>query len=161
MLTFPQQMDARQFSALTPHQGRMILLDRVEKWDDKKIVCSAISHLDEDNPLKVNGRLSYIHVVEYGAQAAAIHLAIKAVHTRRPMSGHSKLRPISSAYLAVTRNFSFEYGYLDQHRNSRLMLTSEVVLVGPRIYQYHVSGTVDGKSVAEGTVSLVTNEQEE
>ncbi len=139
----------------------MMLLDRVEEWDDKKIVCSAISHLDEDNPLKVNGRLSYVHVIEYGAQAAAIHLAISSVDANVPMSGHSKLAPISQAFLAVTRNFNFEQGYLDEHPDSRLMLTSEVVLVGPRIYQYHVNGTINDRTVAEGTISLVTGEQEE
>ncbi|WP_266157337.1 hypothetical protein [Dyella silvatica] len=158
MLDLPQRMDTKQLAAFIPHQGPMLLLDCVESWDDSKIVCSATSHLDANNPLKVNGRLSYIHVIEYGAQAAAIHLAINAIDTKKPMVGYNKLTPISSAYLAVTRNFSFEEGYLDAHPNSRLILTSEVILVGPRIYQYHVNGTIDGKTLAEGTISLVTDE---
>ncbi|MFC5743270.1 hypothetical protein [Dyella tabacisoli] len=161
MLALPQQIEAKQLYALIPHQGPMMLLDRVEAWDGAKIVCSATSHLDEHNPLKVNGRLSYIHVIEYGAQAAAIHLAINAVDTKTPMVGHKKLAPVATAYLAVTRNFSFEEGYLDAHPDTRLMLTSEVVLVGPRIYQYRVNGTINGKTVAEGTISLVTDDIED
>lgn len=158
MLTLPQRMEAKQLYALIPHQGPMMLLDCVESWDDTKIVCSATSHLDTNNPLRVNGRLSYIHVIEYGAQAAAIHLAINTIDTEKPMSGYDKLTPISSAFLAVTRNFDFEEGYLDAHPDSRLVLTSEVILVGPRIYQYHVNGTINGKTLAEGTISLVTDE---
>ncbi|MDR3416519.1 MAG: hypothetical protein P4L83_10065 [Nevskia sp.] len=160
-MTMPQQIDAKQLTMLTPHQGHMMLLDRVEQWDNKKIVCSAVSHLHADNPLAVNGRMSYVHVIEYGAQAAAIHLALVSIKANEPMLGYARLGPVSSAYLAVTRNFNFEEGYLDEHPDSRLVLTSEVVLIGPRIYQYHVDGTIDGKTVAEGTISLVTDEHEE
>ena len=160
-MSLPQQLDVKQLSILTPHQGPMLLLDRVEHWDENKIVCSAVSHLDANNPLRVNDRLSYIHVIEYGAQGAAIHLALIAIKANKPMVGYSKLGPVSSAYLAVTRNFSFQPGFLDDHPDSRLVLTSSIVLVGPRIYQYHVDGTIDGKTVAEGMISLVTEEHSE
>lgn len=160
-MTMPQQFDARQLTLLTPHQGSMMLLDSVDAWDDEKIVCSAISHLSPENPLAVDGRVSYIQVIEYGAQAAAIHLALVAIKGNAPMVGYSKIAPVSSAYLAVTRNFSFERGFLSDHTGSRLILTSKVVLIGPRLYQYHVDGSIDGRTVAEGVISLVTDEHPE
>ena len=44
-------------AARIPHQGRMCLLDRVERMSAAESVCSAISHTDADNPLREGGRL--------------------------------------------------------------------------------------------------------
>lgn len=51
----------------------MCLIDAVEFWDSHRIECLATSHLDEKNPLRAGGELGSIHLLEYGAQAMAIH----------------------------------------------------------------------------------------
>ena len=61
---------------LIPHAGSMCLLDTVERWDQDEIVCRASSHDDPDNPLSEDGRLAAVALVEYGAQAAAVHAAL-------------------------------------------------------------------------------------
>ena len=161
MSVIPQSMGANEVSNLIPHKNRMMLLDSVDCWDENSITCSAISHLKADNPLRVNGKLSYIHTIEYGAQAAAIHLAIITIALGKPMSGYTSIAPIKSAYLAITRNFSIEQGFLDDHPGSKLCLKSELLSVGPRIYQYKVTASINKQTVAEGTVSLVTDEIQE
>lgn len=65
-------------AALVPHAGAMVLLGRVEAWDGAGILCRAVSHLDDANPLRRNGRLAACCGVEYALQAAALHGALIA-----------------------------------------------------------------------------------
>ncbi len=58
---------------LIPHSGAMCLIDRVDDWDEDSIRCTSISHQDPNNPLRLDNELSSIHLLEYGAQAMAIH----------------------------------------------------------------------------------------
>jgi predicted hotdog family 3-hydroxylacyl-ACP dehydratase len=56
----------------------MCLLDGVIEWDDQSIVCVSETHYDPANPLRRKGRLSALHLFEYGAQAAAVHGGLRA-----------------------------------------------------------------------------------
>ena len=56
----------------------MCLLDTVIDWDDDSILCGSETHCDPDNPLRRGGRLSALHALEYGAQAAAVHGGLRA-----------------------------------------------------------------------------------
>lgn len=59
--------------ALIPHAGKMCLLEQVLSYSNDDIICRTQSHLYADNPLKIAGKLSKMHLIEYGAQAIAIH----------------------------------------------------------------------------------------
>ncbi|MDD2769072.1 MAG: hotdog family protein [Methylococcus sp.] len=61
-----------------PHSGGMCLLDSVADWDARRLRCLATSHLDPDNPLRSDGRLSVVCGIEYAAQATAVHGALRA-----------------------------------------------------------------------------------
>jgi len=67
-----------EIRTLIPHSGLMCLLDRVNEWDDRSIVCISNSHRDPANPLRRDGRLSAVHALEYAAQAAAVHGGLRA-----------------------------------------------------------------------------------
>lgn len=67
------RIDREQLCALIPHDGAMCLLDSVRRWDVSTIECTAISHRDENNPLRRDGMLPAVCGVEYGAQAMAVH----------------------------------------------------------------------------------------
>lgn len=60
-------------AALIPHAGRMCLWDEVLSYDEAGIECRTGSHLLDDHPLRREGRLAALHLIEYGAQAMAIH----------------------------------------------------------------------------------------
>ncbi len=66
-------LNQQQIRRLIPHQGAMCLLERVEYWDEKSIHCTSNSHKNPDNPLCLDGQLSALHLLEYGAQAMALH----------------------------------------------------------------------------------------
>jgi predicted hotdog family 3-hydroxylacyl-ACP dehydratase len=63
---------------LIPHAGPMALIDEVIDWDDTRIVCRATIGQPARHPLAHAGRLSTLVLVEYAAQATAIHSALRA-----------------------------------------------------------------------------------
>lgn len=69
----PLPIEKIHFQDLIPHEGSMVLIDQVNDWDLNKISCSTRSHLLSNNPLMLNNSLSAMHLIEYGAQAMAIH----------------------------------------------------------------------------------------
>jgi predicted hotdog family 3-hydroxylacyl-ACP dehydratase len=67
-----------QILALIPHAGSMCLIGRVANWTEDEIHCETDDHRDAAHPLRRTGGLSAMHLIEYGAQAAAIHGALLA-----------------------------------------------------------------------------------
>ena len=65
-------------AALIPHSGSMCLLERVSAWDAARIRCTATSHADAGNPLRSRSGLLAGAAIEYAAQAAAGHGALRA-----------------------------------------------------------------------------------
>lgn len=69
-------MDRTQIAALIPHGDSMCMLDQVIAWDATHIHCRSNSFASHINPLFEQGQLDSILLLEYGAQAAAIHAAL-------------------------------------------------------------------------------------
>ena len=59
-----------------PHQGAMRLIERVVTATDTHIHCVAADHNADDYPLRLNGTLFSVTLVELGAQAAAVHTSL-------------------------------------------------------------------------------------
>lgn len=91
-------LDKAALCARIPHAGNMCLLARVEDWSEDRIVGSADSHRDADNPLRAHGRLAAICGVEYAAQLMAVHGSLIAPQGARPRVGFlASLRDIRLA----------------------------------------------------------------
>ena len=90
-------------AARVPHQGRMCLLDRVERMDDNEVVCTAVSHRDIDNPMRDAGRLGAACGIEYAAQAMALHGALMAKARGVPAPTMGFLVSVRSVNLHVSR----------------------------------------------------------
>lgn len=69
----PTALDGTPIAELIPHAGNMVLLDRLLHWDDRTLLAETNSHRQPAHPLARDGMLDSIHLVEYGAQAMAIH----------------------------------------------------------------------------------------
>ncbi|MAT92960.1 MAG: hypothetical protein CME59_10210 [Halioglobus sp.] len=54
----------------------MCLLDGVRAWQQDGIECVSNSHGERGNPLRVDGQLPCVALVEYAAQAAAVHAGL-------------------------------------------------------------------------------------
>lgn len=71
-------------SSLIPHHGSMCLLDRIVEWDERRVVLETDTHRSPANPLRVADKLRAVHLCEYGAQAMAVHGALRAGATAEP-----------------------------------------------------------------------------
>lgn len=71
-------LDKSRVRALIPHAGSMCLLDSVVEWTAEQIRCETLTHREAANPLRRHGQIAALHLVEYGAQAMAVHGALLA-----------------------------------------------------------------------------------
>jgi predicted hotdog family 3-hydroxylacyl-ACP dehydratase len=70
------RLDRAWIAGHIPHQQRMCLLDQVLSWDSACIECASSTHRAPDHPLRAHGRLGAACLIEYAAQAMAIHGAL-------------------------------------------------------------------------------------
>ena len=77
-------IDRAAILALIPHAGSMCLLDSVVDWNADSIHARSERHRDPAHPLRHQGRLAALHLIEYAAQAMAVHggLSAQAAGTR-------------------------------------------------------------------------------
>ncbi len=109
------------FRHLVPHAGDMLLIDEVRDWTQEAIITASRSHRKQDNPLRLNGKLSSVHLIEYGAQSMAIHCGL--------LTG--KAHP---GFLAALRSAQFHVDDLDSvgdeliiHANAQMQLPNGAV----------------------------------
>lgn len=77
-------LEKEEIARLIPHQGDMILLDRIAEWSATHIACTTRSHLNPDNPLRGSQGLSAVCGIEYGMQAIAAHGSLVDAQKNRP-----------------------------------------------------------------------------
>jgi predicted hotdog family 3-hydroxylacyl-ACP dehydratase len=146
-MTSPQTLDRDGIARRIPHSGSMCLLDRLEAWDAEAIHCSTSSHASADNPLRTASGLLAPNLVEYAAQAMALHGGLLAKEGDEPSAGF--LASARNVRLAVTR-FDDVPGAL-QVRARRLSGDARQIL-----YAFTVDAA-DGRSLAEGRAVVVLN----
>ncbi|WP_019895153.1 hypothetical protein [Hydrogenovibrio halophilus] len=71
-------IDRQTLETLIPHSGPMCFWETVSDWDAQQLTCHTRTHLDKDHPLAENGDLPNSALIEYGAQACALHQALLA-----------------------------------------------------------------------------------
>lgn len=81
-------LDRARIESLIPHQGAMCLLDAVPRWDELALEAVTERHRRADHPLRHEGRIAAVHLIEYGAQAMAIHGRLLELR-----KGHGPPRP--------------------------------------------------------------------
>jgi predicted hotdog family 3-hydroxylacyl-ACP dehydratase len=134
-----------ELSKLVPHQGTMCLLERVMEWNDARITLQSASHRSTSNPLRTNGRLRAIHLCEYGAQAMAVHGALRSQGSgRRPQPG----------MLVSLRNVKLHCGYVED-LESDLVIEAECLQATSDSLQYTFRISHLGTLLAEGRAMVV------
>lgn len=132
-------------ASLIPHQGGMCLLERVVEWDDARIVLETTTHRSHDNPLRANGKLRAIHLCEYGAQAMAVHGALK-----------SEVAGVRAApgLLVALRSVSFGLNYIDDLR-APLRIEAGCLQATGASLQYDFRITHEETLIAAGRAAVV------
>jgi predicted hotdog family 3-hydroxylacyl-ACP dehydratase len=138
-------VDKSEIRKLIPHSGLMCLLDEVVNWDDQSIICRSNSHRDPANPLWRNEHLSALHAFEYGAQAVAVHGALRA---------RSAEMTAPPGYLAALRDANLHVPRLDD-------LTSPLQIRAKRLFADNANSVYECRIsagdvlVAEGRVTII------
>jgi predicted hotdog family 3-hydroxylacyl-ACP dehydratase len=142
-----------ELCALIPHEGDMCLLDEVLSWDDKNISCQTRSHLDANNPLRSENQLPISALIEYGAQAMAIHGGLLARESGETMQ---------SGYLAALREVKLAEGDVSQFEMPlSIQATQQMASQGNMIYQFMVkAGEQELVSGRATVVAVFENSQE-
>ena len=134
-----------ELCSLIPHSFDMCLLDRVESWDKDKIVCTSNSHLLATNPLRRENSLSSIHVLEYAAQAMAVH---GGLHDRE------QGKQMTEGYLAALRDVKLDLCKLEQLQTELRIEANQILSQGGNmIYAFTVSAS--GTELASGRATVV------
>lgn len=136
-------MAREDIAALIPHQGDMCLWEHIVEWDDTRIVLETNSHRALDNPLRSNGGLRAVHLCEYGAQAMAVHGALKAAPERAP-----------PGMLVSLRSVTFAGDYIDD-LNDVLRVEAVCLQAGDSSQQYSFKIVHAGETVAEGRAAVL------
>jgi predicted hotdog family 3-hydroxylacyl-ACP dehydratase len=130
-------------AALIPHQGGMCLLEDVVAWDDTRIVLTTSAHRSLENPLRVDGKLRAVHLCEYGAQAMAVHGALKAAPERAP-----------PGMLVSLRSVTFAREYIHDLAGT-LRIEAVCLQATESSQQYSFRITHDDETVAEGRAAVL------
>lgn len=92
-------LDADDIANRIPHGRKMSLLHRVLNWDQQEILCTTRAHRCKQNPLREQGQLYTVTLVEFAAQAAAVHSSL--LHAKKGDSGPAYLGAIRSLNLGA------------------------------------------------------------
>lgn len=137
-----------ELCGLIPHAGSMCLLDGVEAWDAKRIVCHSRSHAATDNPLRSAGALAAVHGIEYAAQATAVHGGLLA-RERGEASPAGLLAAVRGVILHVERLDDIE---------SPLRVEAVELMRSGGSFIYEFSLTANGRALLDGRLTVMAEE---
>jgi predicted hotdog family 3-hydroxylacyl-ACP dehydratase len=146
-MTAPRTLDRAGIARRIPHSGAMCLLERLESWDAEAIHCTTRSHLLADNPLRTESGLLSPNLIEYAAQAMALHGGLLAAEGSVPAPGF--LASARNVRLAVARIDDI-VGALHVHARRSAGDSSQI------LYEFAVRDD-GGRPLAEGRAVVVLN----
>ena len=140
-------MDKNDICGLLPHSGNMCLLDKVVSWDKERIHCCALSHTDPDNPLRRDGHLSTINLIEYGAQAMGVHGALLALQEDRQ---------VESGFLLTLSEIHLDTGHLSE-TDAPLEIRANLIATVSGVSRYRFVTCIKDREMASGCATVLMN----
>ncbi|MCW8900877.1 MAG: hypothetical protein OQK75_01520 [Gammaproteobacteria bacterium] len=138
-----------ELCCLIPHSYDMCLLDRVDFWDDNKIVCYSKSHFLPNNPLRREENLSSVHLIEYAAQAMAVH---GGLHDRE------QGLKMTEGYLAALRDVKIELCDIDLLKTELCIKATKILSQeGNMIYTFNVFAAENELVSGRATVVAISH----
>lgn len=138
-------LDTAALRRLIPHAGSMCLLDSVREWDDDTIHCRSGSHRRVDHPLRAQGRLAALHLIEYGAQAMAVHGGLLA---------QAQGEAARAGLLVSVRDVVLEVEWLDDIADDlEVIATRRVAGSGGWLYAFDIRAAL--RPLAHGRVAVL------
>jgi predicted hotdog family 3-hydroxylacyl-ACP dehydratase len=132
---------------LIPHAGSMCLLDTVVSWSEYEITCLSESHLLAENPLRSEHKLPSVMLIEYGAQAMAVHGGLLAREQQNKLAG---------GYLAALRNITIIDRDVSEIKGPLRIEAKQIMAQGgSMIYEFSVSINSNNELLANGRATVI------
>lgn len=142
-------IEHNELCSLIPHSFDMCLLERVEFWDVDNIVCYSNSHTSTGNPLRREGQLSSVHLLEYAAQAMAVH---GGLHDRE------QGLEMTEGYLAALRDVNINLCSIDKIQTELKIEANKILSQGGNmIYAFTVSSAESELASGRATVVAISH----
>ena len=140
-----ESLSRTQIAQRVPHGEAMSLLDEIIDWDDQQIRARVSGHQDLSHPLRSAHQLGSFILVEYAAQAAAVHASLAGTQL------HEKPK---AAYLGAVKNLQLYCSRLDR-LEGQFTITAQCAMQQPggAIYQFDVTNSAE--LFAEGRLLLM------
>lgn len=138
-------LQRHRIEALIPHKGGMCLWDEVLHWDTQGLRLRTAGHRDPAHPLCRDGRLSAVHLCEYGAQAMAVHGGLCA----QAAGGAAK-----TGVLVALREVRLGLAWIDELPGD-LECDAELLADGAGSQQYAFRLSHGGAVIAEGRAAVM------
>jgi predicted hotdog family 3-hydroxylacyl-ACP dehydratase len=138
-------LDGAQLRALLPHAGNMCLIEEVLSWDARGLHARTRTHLDCAHPLRRNGKLDALHLIEYGAQAMALHGGLCA---------RARGQRAAPGWLAAVREFRCAVERLDDLA-APLEVYVEQLHAGARGWLYAVRACCGARELGGGRIGVM------
>jgi predicted hotdog family 3-hydroxylacyl-ACP dehydratase len=123
----------------------MCLLERVLDYDEQFIRLETHTHRSPRNPLRMNDRLRSVHLCEYGAQAMAVHGAVKS------QSVGEQAKP---GMLVALRSVTFARDYVEDLPGA-LIVTARCLQASATSLQYQFVITHEDEVITEGRAAVM------
>lgn len=146
-----RQYQADRLNAHLPHGAGLHLIGAIIRLSEADIVCRAKSIPLDRHPLATNGRLANVHLIEFAAQTAALHLA--APHFTEDGLAESSDATARQGVVATVRNAVFDVPeLLPEHFTvgDGLVLRCAQKSVASVGANYHFEATINGSSAGRG-----------
>lgn len=144
-------LDREGIAQLIPHRGAMCLLSGLQRWDNQHIACAANNHRDVQHPLRTGSGLLSSALIEYAAQAMALHGALV---------GRAAGQAVRPGYLASVRATQLNVLTLDTlplAQPDELLIHATRQAGDERQILYAFSVHHAGRLLAEGRAAVVLN----
>ena len=135
-------LNSQEIEQYLPHAGKMSLLHTVSYADSLLLKASAISHLNSNNPLRLNDKLASINGIEYAAQAMAIHGFLL-----------SKEDAVQKGYIASVRNIEIKTPFFPETESVIKIEVQQLMSdTNGFTYQFHISA--GKKTLISGKITI-------
>jgi len=140
------RLDRSAIAKLIPHAGAMCLLDEVIGWDEHSIEARSDGHRATNHPLRRGAHLPALALIEYGAQAMAVHGGLLA---------QAAGAPVQPGLLASARDVRLLVDTLEAIE-SVLEIRAERLVASGDGWLYAFQIIASQQKIAEGRVAVVT-----
>ena len=142
-------LDAADLYRILPHSDDMRLIARIVEWDENSIRCTATSHRDPANPLRVGDLLPVLCGLEYAAQALALHGVLVANESADMSLNRERI------FVVIAKNVRCQVDRLDGF-DDELEIRGRVVFRQSAAAVYGTEVEAAGRILLEGQLGLMS-----